>query len=138
MNVMSQRFLIVSIILAISSNGFARGSHKRFEPLGQSADQTQEKIYEPKEVDQKARIIKRPEPQYTEQARRKRTAGWVVLRVVLKSSGEIGDIKVIRDAPDGLTEECIRVAREIKFVPAIKDGNRVSQYIKVEYSFDTF
>ena len=137
MNIVS-RVLIVTIILAISITGFAWSSHQGTGSLSQSADQTQEKVYEPKDVDQKARITKKPEPQYTEQARRKRTSGWVVLRLVLKSSGEIGDIKVIRDAPDGLTEECVRVAREIKFVPAMKDGNRVSQYIKVEYSFDTF
>ena len=104
--------------------------------LQQSSDQTQEKIYEPKEVDQRARIIRKPVPQYTEQARRNRTSAWVELRVVLKSSGEIGD-KVIRDAPDGLTEECIRVAREIKFEPALKDGHPVSMYIKVQYTFAT-
>jgi len=56
------------------------------------------------------------------------------LRVVLKASGEVGDIKVVRDLPDGLTEECIRVAREIKFEPAMKGGNPVSQYLKVQYT----
>lgn len=96
----------------------------------------QETIYEPNQVDEKAKITARSEPRYTEQARRNRTSGWVVLRVVLQASGKIGEIKVIRDAPDGLTEECIRVAREIKFVPAQKDGQPVSTYARVEYNFD--
>lgn len=123
---------LVLVVLLLPSSGFATGAGSP----GQDADQKEEKIYDPKEVDKKARILSKPEPQYTEAARRKRTSGWVVLRVVLKSSGEIGDIKVIRDAPDGLTDECIKVAREIKFVPAQKDGQPVSMYIKVEYTFD--
>lgn len=101
----------------------------------QNVNETNKKIYEPKEVDRKARITKKSEPQYTEQARTNRTSGTVVLRVVLKSSGEVGDINVIKDLPDGLTEECIRVAREIKFEPAMKDGNPVSQYARVEIHF---
>lgn len=121
---------VVAILLSFTNNSWSLASSPR-----QNANQTNEKIYEPKEVDRKARITKKSEPQYTEQARRNRTSGWVVLRIVLKSSGEIGDIKVIRDLPDGLTEECIRVAREIRFEPAMKDGNRVSQYARVEYTF---
>jgi TonB family protein len=126
-----------AVILKVQDGKFVY--HATIQPnQTQSADQAQEKIYEGKEVDQKARIIMRPMPQYTEQARRNGTSEWVVLRVVFKSSGEIGDIKVIRDAPYGLTEECVRAAREIKFVPAMKDGHPVSLYVKVEYSFDSY
>lgn len=106
-------------------------------PSPQDARQTNEKIYQPKEVDRRARITQKSMPQYTEKARRNHTSGWVVLSVVLKSSGEIGDIKVIRDLQDGLTEECIRAARETKFEPAMKDGIAVSQYSRFEYTFST-
>lgn len=129
------RILLITLLLAglvfpgLNFSAVARSLHR-------SDDKPEERIYEPKEVDQKARITKKSEPRYTEQARRKRTSGWVVLRVVFKASGEIGDIEVIRDAPDGLTEECIKVAREIKFEPAMKDGHPVSTYVRVEYTFD--
>lgn len=129
------RILSIALLLPVfwlPRPEFATGAEWR----GQDANQKEEKIYDPKEVDKKARILSRREPEYTEQARRKRTTGRVVLRVVLKSSGEIGDIEVVRDAPDGLTDECIRVAREIKFVPAQKDGQPVSTYVMVEYTFD--
>jgi outer membrane biosynthesis protein TonB len=59
-------------------------------------DKPKEKIYESDQVDQKAKISRKSEPRYTEQARRNRTTGWVVLRVVLKASGNIGEIQVIR------------------------------------------
>jgi TonB family protein len=126
---------IASLCLALILLGIADNSVSFAGPARQDANQTREKIYQPEEVDRKAKIIKKSEPRYTEQARRNHTSGWVVLRVVLKSSGEIGDIKVIKDLPDGLTEECIRVAREMKFEPAMKDGNPVSQYTRVEYTF---
>jgi TonB family protein len=126
---------MLCLFLVIITLGHADNYLSPARPLPQPTNQPSEKVYEPKEVDQKAKVIKRSEPQYTEQARRNHTSGFVVLRAVLKSSGEVGEIKVIRDLPDGLTEECIRVTREIKFEPAVKDGNSVSQYLRVQYEF---
>src|SRR5712672_1370725 len=128
MKVFGPCLLVILLVAAGQSISFA-GS------FSQNASKTSEKIYEPREVDRKARVTKRSEPQYTEQARRNHTSGSVVLRIVLKSSGDVGEIKVVNDLPDGLTEECIRVARDMKFEPAMKDGNSVSQYLKVQYSF---
>jgi TonB family protein len=102
----------------------------------QNSNQADEKIYEPSEVDHKAKITYKPEPVFTAKARKNHVSGKVVLRIVLKSSGEIGDIKVIKGLPDGLTEQCIKVARQIRFEPAMKDGHPVSQYIKREYNFN--
>jgi len=103
----------------------------------QSTKQPEEKVYEPKDVDRRAKILRKSEPQYTEQARKNHTSGFVLLQIVLKGSGEVGEIKVIRDLPDGLTEECIKAAREIKFEPALKDGNAVSQYLRMQYTFNS-
>ena len=121
---------LVFVLLALADAPFSFVS-----PFSQNVNKTNEKIYQPGEVDRRAKVTKRSEPQYTEQARRNHTSGFVELLIVLKSSGEIGDIKVVRDLRDGLTEECIRVAREIRFEPAMKDGNPVSQYLKVQYTF---
>lgn len=100
--------------------------------------QADEKVYEAKEVDVRAKILSKHEPSYTEPARRHKTKGRVILKMVLRSSGEVTDIVAEEELPDGLTEECIRVAREIKFEPAIKDGVKVSQYLKAEYFFDVY
>jgi hypothetical protein len=40
--------------------------------------------------------------------------------------------------PDGLTEACINAARKIKFIPAMKDGRFVSQYVTIEYNFNIY
>lgn len=96
---------------------------------------TGERIYTGKEVTTKARLISKPEPWYTEEARRNRTSGMVVLRVVFSKTGEVNNIQVVVGLPDGMTERCINAAKEIKFVPATKDGNPVSMWIQLEYYF---
>lgn len=97
---------------------------------------TGERIYTGKEVTTKARLISKPEPLYTEEARRNRTSGTVVLRVVFSKTGEVTSIQVISALPDGLTERAINAARGIKFLPATKDGNPVSMWMQLEYNFN--
>jgi TonB family protein len=92
----------------------------------------------PREVDQRARILSRTEPEYTEEARRNAVSGTVVLRALFSESGEVKDVRVISRLPYGLTERAIEAARQIKFTPAIKDGRAVSQYIQIEYEFNLF
>ncbi|HEX8845961.1 MAG TPA: energy transducer TonB [Pyrinomonadaceae bacterium] len=96
------------------------------------------RIYNPKEVTQPARIISRPDPQYTEKARENQVSGTVVLRAVLSASGQVTNIRTVSGLPDGLTERAIAAARQIKFAPATKDGRAVSQYIQIEYNFNLY
>jgi TonB family protein len=128
---------IVSLCLALALLAVADKPLSFASSVHQDDNQTKEKIYQPEEVDRRPRITRKSEPRYTEQARKNHTNGYVVLRVVLKSSGDVGEITVIRGLEDGLTEECIRAARETKYEPAMKDGNPVSTYVKFEYSFWT-
>jgi len=97
--------------------------------------ETGERVYSGKEVTTKARLISKPEPQYTEEALRDRISGTVVLRVIFSGTGKVTNIQVIYSLPDGLTEACIDAARKIKFVPATKDGTPVSMWIQLEYNF---
>ena len=59
----------------------------------------------------------------------------MILRLVLRSNGEVSDIAVLKGLPHGLSEKAMEAARNIKFEPAIKDGRTVSVYLKVEYVF---
>jgi TonB family protein len=96
------------------------------------------RTFNPKDVTQKARIISRPEPQYTEEARKNQISGTVVLRAVLGSNGSVTSIRAVSGLPFGLTEKAIAAAHQIKFVPAQKDGHAVSQYIQIEYNFNLY
>jgi protein TonB len=90
------------------------------------------------QVTAKAVIISKPEPGFTEEARKNNVTGLVRLRAVLSSGGAVQNISVVKGLPDGLTEKAIAAARNIKFRPAQKDGRTVSQYVTLEYNFNIY
>jgi len=91
--------------------------------------------YTEKEVDVKAQITARPEAVYTREARRVGVEGLVVLKVLLLGNGKLDRVRVVRRLPYGLTENAILAACEIKFKPAMKGGQPVSQWMTVQYPF---
>ena len=96
------------------------------------------RTFSQKEVTRKAQIVSRPEPLYTEEARKNQITGTVVLRMVLNANGSVSNIAPVSRLPDGLTEKAIAAARQIKFVPAEKDGRKVSQYVTIQYNFNIY
>ena len=91
--------------------------------------------FEPKEVDVKAEITRKPEPGYTREARRVGVQGVVVLKVLLLGDGKLDRVRVVRRLPYGLTENAIRAACEVRFKPALKAGQPVSQWVTLQYAF---
>ena len=96
------------------------------------------RIFTGKDVTTKARLISKPEPQYTEEARKNQITGTVVLKVVFASNGTVQNIRTVSGLPNGLTERAIAAARQIKFVPATKDGHQVSMWMQLEYNFNLY
>lgn len=111
---------------------------------GQGSDQSKQEetcshpIYGPKEVTRRARVTKLTEPHYTEEARAKRVTGTVVLTAVFCRTGKVTNIEVIQGLPYGLTERTVETTRAIKFNPAEKDGEPVSQSFRRECSFHLY
>jgi TonB family protein len=96
------------------------------------------RIFTGKDVTTKARLISKPEPQYTEEARKNQITGTVVLKVVFASNGSVQNIRTVSGLPYGLTERAIAAAHNIKFVPATKDGHQVSMWMQLEYNFNLY
>ncbi|MGH9966391.1 MAG: energy transducer TonB [Pyrinomonadaceae bacterium] len=96
------------------------------------------RVFSGKEVSSKARVLSKPEPQYTEEARKNQITGTVVLRAIFTSSGQVTQIRAVSGLPYGLTERAIAAARQIRFTPATKDGRAVSMYIQLEYNFNLY
>lgn len=96
------------------------------------------RIFSGREVNSKARVLSKPEPQYTEDARKNQITGTVVLRAVFTSGGQVTNIRSVSGLPFGLTERAIAAARQIRFTPAMKDGRPVSMYIQLEYNFNLY
>ncbi|HJP94733.1 MAG TPA: energy transducer TonB [Pyrinomonadaceae bacterium] len=97
---------------------------------------TSNSIFMGKEVEVKASLLTRPEPSYTKNARHNGIEGIVVLRVVFSKTGRVENIEVRSGLPYGLTEQAIKAAKEIRFIPAMKDGKYVSMWMQLEYDFN--
>lgn len=95
-------------------------------------------VYTAREVIRKAVIVIKPEPHYSEEARAYRVSGTVVLKAVLSSSGKVTGIEAKMSLPRGLTEKSFEAARQMKFIPAMKDGKFVSQSVQLEYNFSVY
>jgi TonB family protein len=85
-----------------------------------------------------ARFLSKPRADYTDAARENQVQGTVRLRVTFLANGQIGAITPVGNLPDGLTEQAITAARQIKFEPARRDGAPVTVTKIVEYTFTLY
>ena len=69
-----------------------------------------------------AEILAKPLPVYTDEARKLRIEGEVLLEVVFESSGKLRVVRVIRGLGHGLDEAAVQAAEQIHFKPALRDG----------------
>ena len=69
-----------------------------------------------------AEILSKPLPIYTDEARARKVEGEVLLEVVFEASGRIHVNKVVRGLGFGLDDAAVRAAEQIRFKPALKDG----------------
>jgi TonB family protein len=96
------------------------------------------RIFRQPEVTTRAHVLSKPEPQYTEEARKAGTTGTVVLSVVFSRTGQVTNIRAVQTLCCGLTEKAIAAARAIRFVPAMRNGQVVSTYMQLEYNFNLY
>jgi TonB family protein len=118
--------------------GLSPRDEKQMNAPGASPSADASKVFSSGEVEQKVRILSKPEPSYTAEARQNQINGTVVLRAVFSASGEVTDIRAVSGLPDGLTERAIAAAKQIKFVPAMKDGRPVSVSMQLQYNFNLY
>lgn len=76
-------------------------------------------------------VTKMPLPQgrcighYTEEARTAAVEGTVVLDIVVREDGRVGEVHVVSGLAHGLTEAAIAAAKSCRFSPGEKDGKPV-------------
>ena len=76
-----------------------------------------------------------PDPEYSEEARKAKYQGTVVLALVVGPDGRPRDMKVLRSLGLGLDEKALEAVKNWRFEPAVKDGKPVSVQISVEVDF---
>jgi TonB family protein len=94
--------------------------------------QDQEKIYTASEVDVRANVKNRLErlPKRKSDCPDKVQ---VSLRVVLRKSGKVTDIAILKTSGCSYDQEAFKAAEKLRFDPALKGGQPVSQYSDLEY-----
>jgi TonB family protein len=80
-------------------------------------------------------VISKPPVQYTGEARQLKVQGDVVLRVTFTASGQVVVQAVLRGLGHGLDEEARRVAQQIRFRPATRDGRPVDLTTNITITF---
>jgi TonB family protein len=73
--------------------------------------------------------------QYSEEARKARLEGTVLLRIVVGSDGGARDFEVLRSVGMGLDENAIAAVRKWQFEPGTKDGQPVNVRVQIEVNF---
>ncbi|HET9366263.1 MAG TPA: energy transducer TonB [Candidatus Angelobacter sp.] len=76
-----------------------------------------------------------PEPEFTEEARRSRFQGTVILGLLLDKNGQICRIRIERPLGKGLDEAAVKGVETWRFKPATKDGEPVAIEMNIEVSF---
>ncbi len=113
--------------VAITDNSFrsARGAVRPSgfgdtEPVAKTPVQPKAAAVAPGQVP--AEITSKPIPAYTDEARKLRIEGEVLLEVVFESSGKLRVLRVVQGLGHGLDDAAINAAQQIRFKPAMRDG----------------
>src|SRR5271165_4543566 len=81
------------------------------------------------------RALETPDPEYSEEARKAKYQGTVVLWLIVGPDGKPRDIRVSRPLGMGLDQKAIEAVNRWRFEPAMKDGRPVAVQITVEVNF---
>jgi TonB family protein len=87
------------------------------------------------EIEKPVEITFKPRPEYTDNARKLRIEGEVLVRVTFTQSGSVRVLDVIRGLGHGLDENAVRAAEQIRFKPAQRAGQSVDSTAVVHIVF---
>jgi TonB family protein len=82
--------------------------------------------------------IYKPEPPYSEEARKAKYQGTVVVLIVVDAAGNVTDARVVKPLGLGLDEKALETIRTWKFKPGLRNGTPVPVRMMVEVSFRLF
>jgi periplasmic protein TonB len=81
------------------------------------------------------KIIFEKKADYTEDARRRNVEGEVVLEIVVRRDGSVGDVTLVHGLGSGLNERAIAAVKQWRFSPAKRLGTPVDVIVEVAVEF---
>jgi len=82
--------------------------------------------------------IYEPEPEYSDEARRAKYTGIVVVSLVVDAQGLPQRVRVVRALGMGLDEKAVEAVRQYKFKPAMYQGKAVPVEVNIEVNFQIY
>ena len=83
-------------------------------------------------------LIYSVEPQFSEEARKAKVAGNVLVNLWVDTNGLPSHVHVIRGVGMGLDEKAVEAVKQYKFKPAMKNGEPVTVELNIEVNFQIF
>ena len=80
-------------------------------------------------------IIRKIEPEYSEEARKAKWQGTVQLSVIIDETGHARDLKVSKSLGLGLDQKAMEAVAKWLFKPGMKDGKPVAVFATIEVTF---
>lgn len=81
------------------------------------------------------RLLREVRADYTEDARLRGIAGDVVLEIVVRRDGTVGDVKILKGLAGGLNDRAVQAVRQWRFAPARRQGVPVDVVVEVAVEF---
>jgi TonB family protein len=79
--------------------------------------------------------IYRPDPDYSEEARKAKYQGTVIVSVQVDASGHVTNMRVVHPLGLGLDEKALEAINQWRFTPGVKDGVPVTVLAQIEVNF---
>ena len=83
-------------------------------------------------------VLFAPEPEFSEEARKAKVAGNVLVYLQVDASGHPTHVRVLKGIGLGLDEKAMEAVRQYKFKPAMENGHPVVVEMNVEVNFQIF
>lgn len=80
-------------------------------------------------------LMREVKPSYTDEARRRAIEGNVVLQIVVRADGTVGDVRVVHTLAAGLEQRAVDAVRQWRFSPARHQGEPVDVLVEVSVGF---
>ena len=84
---------------------------------------------------QPPRLLSEVKPDYTEDARRRGLEGEVLLEIVVRRDGRVGDVRILQGLGAGLDQQAIQAVRRWQFAAATRKGQPVDVIVEVAVEF---
>lgn len=100
-----------------------------------SAQSGTKKVYELTDEITAPRLLEAATPGYTDEAKKKKIQGDVILTVIVNEKGDVTEPKVKKGLGAGLDESAIEAAKYFKYKPGTKDDTPVSVRMDLTFNF---